>query len=191
MKIKNNKKNHKIIISIAVVLALLAAGGLLYVYAFKGSIPGFNNTTKNNSTINLDDATEDEKNAGDTAKQQTLESNKNDSKSSSDIPPAPQPQAGGKDLVEVDITAANQNEQVVQVRSSVGAVSNTGSCTITLSRNDKVITKSAPVQALPTTSTCQGFDIPVSELSVGTWRISLMFESATLTGTTSREITVK
>lgn len=77
------------------------------------------------------------------------------------------PQAAG-DLI---ISAAAQNEGIVQIRALIGSVVGTGTCALTLSSGTNTVTRSVGIQALPSSSTCQGFDIPVSELTPGVWDI--------------------
>jgi hypothetical protein len=74
----------------------------------------------------------------------------------------------------VSITTKNITDSLVQIRSAInGIISNNGDCTITLSKGDQVITKTAKTYALPSDSTCQGFDIDRKELSIGSWDINL------------------
>jgi hypothetical protein len=62
---------------------------------------------------------------------------------------------------------------------------------LTLSKNGQTVTKTAAVQALASESTCQGFDIPTSELSPGTWSLTLHFENSQYQGDAQRNITIQ
>lgn len=73
----------------------------------------------------------------------------------------------------MQITALNQNDGTLQIRTLIQAVWSSGSCTLTLAKGSSIVEREAPVQALPSSSTCQGFDIPVSELSAGEWSVSI------------------
>lgn len=184
MKISHprSKKNLIIYISLGVVVLLVVAA-FLYVYKFDGNLFGW--TTKSNTQDTTTDkqveSTDEQKEAGD-----------NTTEGGSDKPPSPAPQTGSdKKTVEVLITAANQNSGVLQVRALISTVVNTGNCTLTLTKSGQTVTKTADTQALSSTSTCKGFDIPVSELSSGSWQLNLIYENDSLKGTASKIVTVE
>lgn len=174
---------------VCAILLLAAIATLTYVYAFNGDLFGWKkhqNSVQDNGTINYSPATTEQQKAGSKAK----------SGSSSDTPPAPTQIPGSdKKNVQVTITAptgATQNGSVLQIRVLIGAVENTGTCTLVLTRaGQSSVTKTAGTQALSSSSTCQGFDVPTSELSAGTWQALITYESSTLTGTATRSITVQ
>jgi hypothetical protein len=166
----------KYIVTVSVVL-LLVVSSFLYVYAFNGNILGWKASNNRPAA---------------TTKQQQADS-KAKSSSNSDITPAPTTIPGSdKKDVQVTITSANQNESTLQIRALIGAVEDTGVCTLTLTSTGKTpVTKTANVQALASTSTCQGFDMPVSELSTGTWHLHIEYSSSALIGSASQDIVIK
>lgn len=176
----------KTIIIAGSTVAVLVTGVLLYVYAFHGNLFGWTTTPKiaptTTNQINYEPATPEQQQAGVDAKTGT-----------SDTPAAPATTPGSSlKSVEVTITAANQNGSTLQIRTLIGVVENTGTCTLVLSRSGQTsVTKTAGIQALSSSSTCQGFDVPVSELSAGTWQALITFESSTLTGTATKSIMVQ
>jgi hypothetical protein len=190
MKIKSLKRstNHKKLLIIACVILLLVAIPLTYVYAFNGNLfgwkkPTIQNTSINKGSTNYGPATPEQQKAGTSAK----------SGSTTDTTPSPAPIPGSdKKSVQVTITAANQNGSVLQIRALIGAVENTGTCTLVLSRaGQSSVTKTAGTQALSSTSTCQGFDVPTTELSTGAWQALITYDSPTLTGSATKSITVQ
>jgi hypothetical protein len=137
---------------------------------------------------------QDQRNAGQQIKESSLDSQKDKTGiSGSDQPPTPAPSPnGGKSTIEINITAANQNDSLLQIRSLILAVDSGGICSLSLTRSGfSPITKTAPAQALSSSSTCQGFDIPLSELAPGEWSVILNYESSSLVGSTTRSITIK
>jgi len=179
MKIKSLKRSTKtkmIIVIVGAVLLLAVISALTYVYAFNGNILGWKATSNG-------PATTEQQQSGSSAK----------SGSNSDSTPAPATIPGNdKKNVQLTITAANQNGSILQIRALIGAVENTGVCTLTLTSTGKTtVTKTADTQALASTSTCQGFDIPVSELSTGTWNILIQYSSPSLTGSVTQDVTIK
>lgn len=193
---KSLSKKKLTIIIIVGVLLLGAVASVLYVYAFNGNLFGWSQH-KNDSKINYDKPTTEQKKAGEDAKKKTVDEDqsketKPTSSENTDQPQAPTPQPGSsKAKTTIDITAANQNGGTLQIRSLIAATTNTGTCTLTLTSGSKTVTKTAGVQALPSNATCQGFDVPVAELSAGTWQAAIHFENSTLVADTSKQIMVQ
>lgn len=191
MKISPRKTAKKPFFIAAGVLALIVIATLTYVFAFNGSILGWNNhnaSPKSGSSTNLDKPTDGQVQAGSDIKKENLDKANGDS----DTPPAPVTQPGSdKKSVEIIITAANQNNNVLQIRTQIATVTSTGKCTLTLSKAEQTVTKTADIQPLASTSACKGFDIPVSELSLGSWQATLTYENDSLIGSASKVITIK
>lgn len=188
MKIKNNRTNKRKLIAISLAILLLmtsmAVGALYYVNKQNAN----KNTDSPSATTNLQPPTEDQKQAG----QSTKEKSANEANQPISQPPK-NLTSTSKTPVQVDITASSQNisSGLYQIRSLIGSVQNSGTCTIVLSRNDIQVTKQAGVQALASSSTCQGFDIPVSELSTGQWQVVLSFENSQFIGNASTVINIQ
>lgn len=186
MKLSTKKPFPKKILVAGGAVIVLIATALTYVYALQGNLFGWQSTkstpTTTGSKISYEPATPEQQQAGATAKT-----------GSSDTPAAPTstPASTLRD-VQVTITAANQNGSILQIRALIGAVENTGTCTLVLSREGQSsVTKTAGTQALSSTSTCQGFDVPTSELSPGTWQALITYTSSTLTGSAAKSIPVQ
>jgi flagellar basal body-associated protein FliL len=189
----NKNKSKKIILIVIAAVVLLIAAGLAYVYLFNGNLLGWKKSS-NESSINYQPPTDSQKSAGEETKANSVnDSQSNSTKQDPGDTPATPPttQPDGTSKVEVSITAANQNGSVFQLRSIILAVVNTGTCSLTLTKGAAVVTKTAPVQASANSATCQGFDVPVSELSAGTWQATVSFKNDTLSGTTSKQITIQ
>ncbi|MBP9738452.1 hypothetical protein KBD20_02060 [Candidatus Saccharibacteria bacterium] len=186
MKIQKRKMSRKkILITTIAVLILFGIGGYLaYVY--------FSSTNNSSTSINYDEATSEQKNAGNQTKDSSVDANdKSKPISGSDQPAAPVPQENGKGKISATMTAANQNGSLVQIRFDIGGVTSTGTCTLTLKNGSKSVTKSTGVQALAGSTTCKGFDVPVSELSPGVWQTTLHFENDSLAADTAGTIEVQ
>jgi cytoskeletal protein RodZ len=187
MKIKTKKKkslNKKIPVIILVILLLAVGGTLVYVYAFHGTLFGQSKTTSPATTPETKtNSTDDQKSAGDSIKQTSVNSTQPTTTGTSDS-------TTGKTSTNVTITTAEQAGSTYQIRAQISAITNTGTCTLTLTKGSTVVTKTASVQALASTSTCEGFNIDTSELSSGNWQLLLKFENDSLTGSASQTITV-
>lgn len=63
---------------------------------------------------------------------------------------------------------------ILVIRTTINQVLNSGSCVLTLrSYTGKVVTQSADIAHNPSSSSCQGFDIPLSNLEKGAWSIEI------------------
>ena len=58
----------------------------------------------------------------------------------------------------------------------------TGKCTLTLTNGSKTLTYTAPTIDNPSSATCQGFDVPLEQLSAGKWSIKIKVEADNKTG---------
>lgn len=74
----------------------------------------------------------------------------------------------------ISITSIYLSGDPIQIRSVInGAISNSGTCILSLTRNGITVTKTVETYAMPSSSTCKGFDINKNELSSGEWQITL------------------
>jgi len=159
MKTKNKLKKLTpafklliIIVVIVIVIIIALCSYFIWQYKFNQSKPV--NNTGINQTIDLNPPTTDQKAAGETQKTETNNPTNND--------------------LGVSITSINSSVDPIQIRSVIsGAVSNNGTCTLSLTKNSTTITKTAETYAMPSSSICNGFDISKNELSSGEWQIIL------------------
>lgn len=143
-------------------------------------------------TDNFKSATPEEITNGETIKTRNIEDG--DSKQSSGSTPLPDPspsEDGGKPTVDAQITAVNVDTSMLRIRVLIQSITNSGMCILTLTKEGVLpYSLSADVQSLPNGTTCEGFDIPLSELSSGVWTANVEFENDSIRATTSEEITV-
>lgn len=172
LKQKNFFTKKKIIIT---VLALALVGGGVYAYSKTHSSPSSSSdsTSKTqtdksqNKEVNKAPATSDQVQAGNDAKLNTVTQN--------DAQSTPTPAS-----FTATITAASQYNGTVSIRTLIsGVVSQSGTCNLTITNGSQKITNSAATQALADSTTCQGFNVPVSQLGSGTWNITI---TATING---------
>jgi cytoskeletal protein RodZ len=169
--IKRQSSRKKKYLIIVVATALVIIGGFS-AYALTRITPPADSTAIDTP---YQPPTNEQKNAGDT----TSNGTKTDEEP---LPEKPKPQDKAPDTpptapsaIKVDITAANQNGDRLQVRTTIATLKN-GTCTLTLSRSGSTtITKTAPTQTLSSYSTCQGFDIPTASIIKGEWQLTVIF----------------
>jgi hypothetical protein len=89
------------------------------------------------------------------------------------------PEANGEDeapqstSTSMQITSLNQTSDTLQIRTLIQDVWASGSCELRMTKEGVDILRKAAIQALPSSSTCQGFDIPLDELSRGEWSVTI------------------
>lgn len=151
-------------------------------------------------------ATEEQKTAGQDIKKRSLDNpNKSDKEKKqsssetkttqgSDPSPKPTPSSnGGKPTVSVSITATTTDKaaDVLYIRSLIQTVSSSGKCTLSMNNDSgSIYSSSAESQPGPSTSSCKGFNIPLSKLSPGKWKITIHYEDDSVTGNTEGEVNI-
>lgn len=196
MKIQKKHTSKIMTLVLTAMLLLMISYGLL---SYKVKLWPF---TK--SQFNA--ATEEQKTAGQDIKKRSLDNpNKSDREEKqsysetkttqgSDPSPKPTPSSnGGKPTVSVSITATtiDKTANVLYIRSLIQAVSSSGKCTLSMNNySGSVYSSSAESQPGPSTSSCKGFNIPLSKLSPGKWKIAIHYEDDSVTGNTEGEVNI-
>lgn len=170
-------KKHNTKIYIILGFVLLAAGILCYAFILNGSIFGWQFYPNSPTSINLQPPTSTEKETGQQIKKDSVEYNQG-KPTNNDSPSSTSP----SNAIVVGFSAINQNDTTLQVRTIIQEVLSTGSCDITFQKSDQIVTKTAPVYPNASISTCQGFDIPIEELSPGTWEVTVKITSSNRSG---------
>lgn len=197
IKQKNNSRfsgRKKILLASLAVVLIGLGGAATYIYAFDGDLLGWNASRQSDKST----ATEDQKKEGERIKQESVaDTGKNQDQKSqaggSEQPSDPTPIPGStKKSVDVIITAAAQNGTTLQIRSLISAVTNSGTCTLALSKTGAAdVVVQANIVASSNSSNCQGFDVPVAQLSTGSWKALITFSNNELTGSVSKTVDVK
>ena len=180
MKIVQPKLNKKLLLaSIVILVAALTVGTVAYLRSQDVETTNSNQETVTKSDIDLEPPTNDEIDLGNQQKTNTVNS----------TPEAEQP--GTSDSLDISFTALNQNGDIVQIRS-LSTQNISGSCKLTAVNKTVSKSYSAPTQSYANSTTCAGFDIPVSDLGGGTWNLTLLVTSSDgKTGSSSAKIEVK
>jgi preprotein translocase subunit SecF len=182
MKIaRPNKKYPGILLVISGFIAIVVIAIMSYVFIFRGNFFGWtiqkNQDNSSNQPFNNQPATDEQIQSGINTKAKTNDQTNNTSPQSS---------------LAVTISAVNQTDTLLQIRAITNTISDTGECTLTLTKGSFTITKISGLQALPSTSTCKGgFDVAKSELTKGEWQISINITVGTLSGTAKKSVEIK
>lgn len=74
--------------------------------------------------------------------------------------------------VEMSLVSSSTVSGNLKIRVLIDGI-RSGTCTITLSSGSRSVIKTVPTQTSASSTTCQGFDIPTSELSPGKWAYTI------------------
>jgi len=183
MKLRtNNKKTPKKFLLIA--LAIIAGLTLVYgVFAFQTKAWPFSPA----STVNLNPTSSEEKSTGEEIKSDSVNNNTPPNKAtpSNDISPS----AASASVL---FSATTQDNTTYHIRVLIETVLDGGTCALSLTKSgEQTYTANADIQSGPSSSTCKGFDIPLTDLSPGTWVATVTITSGSTTGTATKDITVQ
>jgi hypothetical protein len=177
MKIKSHPK--KVIKYALIIMGLLAVAGISYsAYTY---ITQRQSSPEASSGANYSPSTKDQIQAGKDTKKQVIDNSEKDS-GSSNVPE--------NNSLHSQITTASVTDGILYIRNEIEGVYQTGSCSLTLIHSQQTIKKTAGVQPLAQSSTCKGFNIPVSSLSPGTWQIHVDITIDGKTGTATSQVII-
>lgn len=193
MKINTSRKSYKkLLLATGAVMLVAAVGYGTYAsttnhWPFVASQQAASNNTSPETATSSPDQTS-------TAPVDTENTTGSDKTTTPTSPKTPDnndsPNKPTSDKVGVTITSITTNDNAVQVRSLIEAVTSSGSCTLTFSKNGTNVVKTSGIQALPSSSTCKGFSIPLGELSKGTWNVTLNVTADNKTGSATASFEV-
>jgi hypothetical protein len=164
MKIKN-KKSFSIKNLIIPVIVLFVISGGVYAYVLSDD---FFSTEPTNQEASLPEAQNDPVPEGPVTTDNT------NKESLGEAPPLDE-QTNGPAII---LTTAKVNNDTLQVRALIQGVVNQGTCQLIATRNGQTfLSQSSAVQPGPSSSTCQGFDVPLDNTPNGTLSIIIRYSN--------------
>ena len=88
------------------------------------------------------------------------------------------------------LTFTEVSDENLHIRNEISSYLSSGSCVLELSSGAKIVTRSTQIIPSASTSTCMGFDIPISELSPGEWSIKINISGDDKNGVITGEIKI-
>ena len=176
------KKSPKKALLIAGITVLILGGGVYAYYAARPSDNKRSAETANNDTPKINDETDktDDKTTPTTTGEDGKET--------------PKQYEGDNPNTDKSLTGIINYKSVADgnltLRVTIDQSLTSGTCSLKLTSAGKTVTRSAPVVANPSSSTCEGFSVPVSELSSGQWAIEITVTSGSRTGTFKDKVTI-
>ena len=170
-----NKKNHKKLVVILVALIVALAGGAT-AWALTRADETTKDATDDKPKIDYGKPSDEQIDQGEVIKEDVTKEQENASATSQSV----------------TITAANQVDATLSVRALIEPLTDAGNCTIDMtSASGKSYTATVPVQAVSSSSTCAGFDIATSELSPGSWNITVSYVNGDIKVSDKRTVTIQ
>ena len=166
----------------AIVLATIIGAGLLITrhYQLWPFQPAPSQPSTTTQQIDYNPPTSDQVTAGAATKEATADNAVNPTTN----------QGGSSQPIGVSFTSI-QPGSVVHIRTLIDVVSSTASCTLSMKGPaNREYSTTVSTQALASSSTCQGFDIPMSSLASGAWTITVTVTDSDRTGSVVTEKTL-
>lgn len=181
------KKNRKKLLAILIAIPVVVVAGWLYLahhyqmWPFQAAA-STTQISPIDRKIDYSQPTNDQIKSGADTKSQIA----NDSKNDGTTPPSTTPQ----NTLGVTITTV-QPGPTVYIRAIIDSVLSSGTCTLSMTGpNSKTYSATAPIQAMASSSTCQGFNVPMTNLTSGSWKITVSIASGSNTGSATTEKTL-
>lgn len=176
MKRTNTPKPNALLKWLILAVVIIILGVTWYAYT-RHATQNENGTAKTSSDNSLNTPPTEQERQAETMGDADRESSK-------------QAQGEGSEIT-LTITALNQTDSTLQLRVLIPSLTQ-GICRLRLESGTKNIDLSVDTQALASTSTCKGFDIPLSQLSKGTWRAQVEYVvSEQVKGSIAQEVVIK
>ncbi|QQS17665.1 hypothetical protein IPL44_01315 [Candidatus Saccharibacteria bacterium] len=176
------KKSPKKALLIAGIAVLILGGGVYAYYATRPSDDKRSAETSNNDTPKTNDETDK---TNDKTTPTTLGEDGKDT---------PKQYEGDSPNTSNSLTGVINYKSVVDgnltLRVTIDQSLTSGTCSLKLTSAGKTVTRSASIITNPSSSTCEGFSVPVSELSSGQWAIEITVTSGNRTGTFKDRVTI-
>ena len=180
MLLKQKKRSHKkkkFILTISLLVILFIAAAVCFYL-----------TSKKETIV------KQQEQAGKDIKDRSISRETSDGKSKKldgDRVPQPSPEAGHKDTVNITISAANQTDSLLQIRVLIPVIDTNGTCHLKISKDGSNIERTTNTSHFASTATCQGFDIPLQDLSPGQWDISVNYEGELSVGNVNQTVEIR
>jgi type II secretory pathway pseudopilin PulG len=182
--VQKNSRKAPIIATLVVILITAAAATAWFAYAQQNNAN--NSQTNTDSSKNDADSSIDSEKAQEQSATNTKEEAVNNDTEKETVPN----QTPENNTLIVNLSSSGRDASTYRLRYLIEQNLASGTCTLTLTNGSKKITRQVPIQSLSSSSTCQGFDIDMSELSIGKWQADITVQSGNQTGKSSSTVTV-
>ena len=177
MKISKRKNKKYIILTAAILITATAILGFIYLKKTQ---------TTENPTLSTERSTEPDNTQ--ISKANESKNSSSDTKKEIKNIEGPDPQTSEK--LSGTITYGGVVGQMLVIRTNIDQFITEGSCNLKLSNNTAVIEKQSTLVTNPSSSTCDGFNVPLVELSNGDWDIEITVSGNNKSGTIKGKVSI-
>lgn len=183
MKINKTKKINKFVL-VAIAVVVLAVGYLVSAYFVKWypfqNVGSVGHSDRKVNEVSYDQPTDEQQKAGDEAQKQ-----------SENAPSAYKP-IPSTSPTQLAITSANQQNGVLEIRTTVSTIDESGKCSLSFSKaGSSTIAQEVGIQSMGSYSVCKGFDLQTSGLVKGDWTAVITYSGASPSATVIQGIKVQ
>lgn len=169
MKINKDKKLNKfvviVIVLVVAVAAYLAVASFFRWYPFASKDVSLTEGSKKANDVNYGSPTSDQQQAGTDAK-----------KESEERPSSISPPVQSQDSAQLAITSKNQQNGLLEIRTTISAIDNSGKCVLTMKKTGSpTVTQEAGTQSMGSYSVCMGFDVQTGSMAKGDWTTEIKY----------------
>lgn len=177
MKISKRKNKKYIILTVAILITATAILGFIYLKKAQ---------TPENPTLSTERFTEPDN----TQISKTNESENSNPDAKKEIKNIEGPDPQTLEKLSGTITYSGVVGQMLVIRTNIDQFISEGSCNLKLSNNTAVIEKQSTLVTNPSSSTCDGFNVPLVELSNGDWDIEITVSGNNKSGTIKGKVSI-
>lgn len=178
MRTRQKKSSKKALIITAIIAVVLVAGGTAFALREQLGLVSSSPETTHDDTSSNTEATPDQ----DTLEQQEPEQEKTPSSDKDTEPATPATNDGTTDprkaADEIIISSVNQDGNTLAIRTLIQPLVSGGQCTLTMGKVGQTsVRQESGIQAMPSYSTCKGFDVDVSNMAKGSWNVEVVYKN--------------
>lgn len=186
MQVQSKKSYKKLVILIAAIIVIIAGGLFAYaMYLPQDHSPSETTTSDTQKAQSSEKSSKSDNDSQTTDDQTTTREKEKDN---------PTQFEGSSPNTNNTITGVINYKAVADgaltLRTTIEQSLTSGTCTLTLTSNGRTVTKTANIAPNPSSSTCEGFSVPVSELGSGSWNIEITITSGDRTGAFKDSVTI-
>ena len=175
---KKNKSSKKVIITLVLLLLVIGAGVGAYIILNQNDSNSAQEDKKQENEKNKSNTGEETRDSGNASTDSSVEH-----ESEKEITPGYEgenPNLNDSLTGSINYTGVAGNNLII--RTTINQTLSSGSCEISLTNGSTTVTRTSGIIPNPSSSSCEGFDIPTSELGSGNWEITIKITSGDKSG---------
>lgn len=185
MQLQKKKSSKKPLLLASTVLAVIAVGVFIYFWQAKSSGQASDSRTTQpaEQKPTTQKTTQPDKTKGETSHTTSTAPSESHEKEKEITPAYEGTDTNNSASLSGVITYSAVAGSNLVIRTTINQSLSSGTCQLVLTNGSKSITKTSNIMPNPSSSTCEGFDVPTAELGSGNWDIAIKVSSGDRSGT--------